>query len=620
MKRLILLLLCSLPAFATCTATGNVTFGSATNWTGVCTGGAVTGAPGPTNPVVVGGGYTLTINSTCLTSGGGCAFVSLAMGTAAGNGNNGFLVTDGLGDYTITFSGTSGITFGYLLGQCASLPCNIIDTSAATASHQVHFIFTSVTQPGIYTSIGAQYGGAKLYYTTIQVPTGQSSMSYPDSNNVNSIDIEHVKLIGGNGLSLSGVKNLTVTNVTRTGGSGTGSTGLLSLPSIYSGAGGSCSISGLTDIDPVGSIQTLKFNGTLSPYCTTVSEIASSGDTGATYDTQGVVGGTNAETAAVTLSNVLCKDYYTGSNGSNTSCVSNIAGGSSAQFTVTNFASENLAHAIFTNADYITAQNGYGSLITSGYTAIQGIFFHWPSASTTHTNFGNLVGVQFSTTGAASITHYYINNTSANITTVLNHLTSIIASGLTGNTIGIGLGEGGASGTTALISPTVLKSSIFDGGFWPVETNQVLNVFATSLTGSVGVCCNNVVNLFAGGTQYKKLQPATNFDNGTATVHPNALYGDTAIPNWWLDPYRTLAKCDEYIGNLVPGTGTAEHLFTQISNRWNGTNGNYTVAAAYACMWAGTTPQNGALATAGYSGDYSGHMLPNIIAAGAAAQ
>lgn len=120
------------------------------------------------------------------------------------------------------------------------------------------------------------------------------------------------------------------------------------------------------------------------------------------------------------------------------------------------------------------------------------------------------------------------------------------------------------------------------------------NVFVTSGTDSVGVWNNNYSGYNA-GAWVALGGMGTNVDDGTHH-HPNVLYGDTTYDPKFVTTYRSWAQCDAILG----GPGTEANLFTQLYNRWNGSNpANYTAQNIYNCMHAAYAPREIRLAGRG---------------------
>jgi hypothetical protein len=150
---------------------------------------------------------------------------------------------------------------------------------------------------------------------------------------------------------------------------------------------------------------------------------------------------------------------------------------------------------------------------------------------------------------------------------------------------GIFIGEGS---TGQAISPTLVYNNLVYGQNIGIGQNAPNNIFATSGTGGVGVYGNNVFG--ASGTNYGLGGgggAGTNFDNGTIP-HPSATYGDLSLDPKFVNPTRSWPDCDAILG----GPGTVTNLFTQLFNRWNGTNPiNYTAPLIYNCMTAPYAPR-----------------------------
>jgi hypothetical protein len=84
------------------------------------------------------------------------------------------------------------------------------------------------------------------------------------------------------------------------------------------------------------------------------------------------------------------------------------------------------------------------------------------------------------------------------------------------------------------------------------------------------------------------------------------------------DVKRTFAKCDALLKVIPDASATAQDLFTELGNQWNGTNdARVTPQSVWACMYAPYAPQEPRLAHASRTGSFIGHTAPVLLASGA---
>ena len=582
-------------ASAVCTTTTNGNW-TAAIWTG-CAGGGTT-APATTDSPVIANAVVINTSITV---------VAMSI-----NGTTAALTSDGSA-HTVTMTGSCKDLLQVLKGATPYA----LDTSAGSAGNEIAFVCNNIsTSYGCVTKEWASpyvAAGINLVHATVTT-TGTPIIGYGQSGG-DTLNVVNVKCVGGYHCVYGyAPNNLNITAVTWTGG--TGGYGVY-LPQPVTGT---CTISRVTVYDPTTNVEGVHFTNTMTSSgnkgCTSVTDVAVSSDTAGSYYVNGVRANVQAENSAVTVNRVLCKDYETSPQSQG---VLAIEGTSTAAVVINNSAGENCERTAWAY-DYTTVENNYCNWLTpTGGSYIQGCIWTYPGNPVT---FKNNVIVQAKGL-TSNLLYYPINNAGAN-SVVLMYQNSAIAIGGGSNSTCYGLGEGSVI-SYGLVSPSVAHDNICDGAYWGYLPKSTSNVFATTGTGGVGVYNNDTVNISGTGCspncQYYLAEPATNFDNGT-THHPSSIYGDTAIQALWYPEVqsRTIAKCGDYIGNLTPGTSTAETVFQALGNQWNGTNGNITVANINACLYASATPQNAALANAGAGGTYVGHILPNILAAGAAIQ
>lgn len=518
------------------------------------------------------------------------------------NGATATLTTDGLAPYTLTTSGSVTVTLGCIVATGGCPDAYAIDTSAASTGNEVTFTNTGsgydITKTvGVSTSIN-------LVHAILQCGTGgcfnESGSNGSDSQVYN---FQNVELVGGtNGINISSAFpisiSVTINNVWSNGltaGSfvNLNGTGYMLSPCIISNN----TLSGGT----TNSQQIIVQAG--SGDSSTCQVFANGMDTDAagTY-TPGFIyynaGGTPASQSSWYL-NLAQSNSTTGASGNGISgapgssgkpllLYNNVLAGFSQPYVLTNYTTAHnnlcLAHAYQNGEDGCFLAHGQTNLITSTNDV---------SVEVSQGGFGFFSDGQMA--GANPVT--------------LNNFTSIFPIEVGTCNCGAGIQTGDTDAGLTSLNNGVFNS-LFYGGDIGIFSANTANTFLTSGTGGVGVSGNDVYGISPpyatsyGKAAYLKLGTSANYDNG-ATTHPSATYNDVAVNPFLYDTSRNFARCDELLNSLGFGSGTAAHLFGQLSNRWNGTNGVITASTVYQCMAAPFVPQTGAMGTpASYVGAY----------------
>jgi hypothetical protein len=210
--------------------------------------------------------------------------------------------------------------------------------------------------------------------------------------------------------------------------------------------------------------------------------------------------------------------------------------------------------------------------------AEQGCFFGFGDLNDTSTNDMILAGNQ-------ALGYFTLGNSTVASSTVITNPTIIKSLSDVVNTL-MAFGEAG-SGLN--VTASSVENGIMVGGLFGIVSGNSTDAFLTTGTGGVGVSGNDVFG--TNSSAYALISGATNFDNGT-TPHPSSTYGDVSVAPGFVSVARTWATCDQILG----GPGTTADLFTQLFNRWNGTNAvQFTPAGIYNCMKMAFAPTNIAL-------------------------
>jgi hypothetical protein len=132
------------------------------------------------------------------------------------------------------------------------------------------------------------------------------------------------------------------------------------------------------------------------------------------------------------------------------------------------------------------------------------------------------------------------------------------------------------------------------------------NTWLTTGTGGVGAANNLAYGTWSTGAAWSNVGNVASFGTG----HPSATYGDSTLNPMLVSQWTTLAAVDSVLG----GPGTEADLFTQLSNRWNGTNGApFTPQNIWQAMTAPYAPLNLSVASLDSSGSYLGPVAPVVM-------
>lgn len=597
MRTLCLLLLSSLASFGCATT-------SAGNWSNTAIWVACTGAgglPGASDAAVVANAVVLNQSATV---------TSIAINGATAN-----LTTDGLNPYTLTYSGSLTVVLGCTAAGGGCTTGWALDTANASPLKEVTFTNTGsgydITKTvGVSTAI-------RLHNFILQCGTGGCfNESGSNGSDTQVYDLQNGELVGGtNGINISSAFpisiSLTINNVSSTGltaGSfvDLNGTGYMLSPCIISN---NTLTGGTTNAQ-----QIIVQAGSGDSSSCQVFGNALLTDAAGTY-TPGFIyynaGGTPASQSQWYL-NLAQSNSATGSSGNGISgapgssgkpllLYNNVLAGFSQPYVLANYTTAHnnlcLAHAYQNGEDGCYLVHGQTNLVTST----------------------NDVSVEVSQGGFGFFSDGQMAGTNP---VTLNNFTSIFPIEVGACNCGAGI-QTGDTGTGLTSLNNGVFNSLFYGGDIGIFSANTANTFLTSGTGGVGVAGNDVYGISPpystsyGKAAYLKLGTSLHYDNGTATTHPSATYGDTTVNPFIYDSTRTFLRCDELLNSLSAGSGTAAHLYGELSNRWNGSNGAITAQAVYNCMAAPFVPQTGAMGTpSAYVGAYppwlgnAGAMLP----------
>ena len=563
---------------------GNWSVGA--NWVGC---GGVGGIPTTTDAPVLAVATTVDQSSCPIT------VKSISI-----NGPSAQLLFDGVAACTVNLTTSTAATDGVSVIAGCTAPGSgcasgfAIDTSAGSNGNKLTIIATSLAS-GQSVISNATSLPIDLAYATLQTGAATYSMTYTDNAGTGALTILNTNLIGGLGISVFNIPTLSVQNLTRTGGIGD----MLEITH-NSQISGACTISNLTDLDPVGDITALYVFITNLGTCNPTG-ISASGDVAGLYNTSGVTCNAASDPIqANTISYVAVHSYK--ASPTTSYAVQGCRGTVTFPIAVNHVSSDNVHNSIVA-VGYYNGDHNVGRS-TAGDQNGQGVYLAFPDGPTTV--YTEQYSIAYIYAGNGNIGWFGLNGGSTTAP-VLKWGNNTVITNDVGTPTGYQFAENGGT-STQIISPSGIYDSIAhvvstNPTSWGIVSGNPSNVFAAAGTGGVGASNNDSFNWGLNWAKFGSTGAGTHlhFDNGT-TAHPNVIYADLQInPIWPVEVNvggvgRTFDRCDEIIGSLSAGVGTAEHLFTMIGNQSNGTNGLYTPVLVWSCMYEVYRPQNTALA------------------------
>jgi hypothetical protein len=483
------------------------------------------------------------------------------------------LTTDGAA-HTVTTTGGIQIEEG-----CTSTtpPCVTgfaVDTSAGSAGNEITWVRTGMTtgQYLLENDYITPYTCGKICAVNVtfsrSIFQAGSGGVYLEQVGGGALVVNNAEIVNGErGFTVGGIRAISLSNISSTGMSNTDA--LLNFGSTVPVA---CSISNVTQIAATSNQPMITATGDISACSMTGNALLS--DSGGTYTPQLIKANSSTGTGIPVWSYNLGKTYsiatpYQGFIG--------CAGTGLKRCTLEYNVLDGWYNQVSSYVDLI------GNLcIYSGTVTVQGCFFPYTTINITSTN--DIVSMPTANNG--SIMFYYIGPASPGaVGLTMQNYTAVGNGTQTAGDSVCGMVAGEGSG--GYVTNTAVFNSVFYGQNHGVCENASTNVWATTGPSGVGVYQNDVFATAVSAYYEKGSGGTSHFDNGT-TVHPSQIYGDVALDPKFVNPSRTWATCDAYLG----GAGTTTNLFTQLFNRWNGSNPvNYTAQNIYNCMRAGFSPR-----------------------------
>lgn len=552
-----------------------------------CTG--VGGVPGASDAINWPSNITVTI-----TAGTSAVADHIVINTTGGQ-----LVGSGTASLTLGNSSLNGIALGAgctaIGGNCTSafvLDGNGLSLACPNLTTQYCVAPITFTAPNI-----------RLQNGTITTPGGGITVGGNTGSDVGVFS--NLKCIGTTVDCLFGIyiSSFTVSKVTMTGGSG-------SVVEIYGTTPTTCSISDVMALDITGTTNVLYgLNDNHSSGCT-FSNINGSSDVAGTYAINCFNPGGSTLAGAVTVTNGVCKNY---SGSVSSGGYAMLTGTASFHATFTRLVCENVAAACVVSPGGSAYNDSSQDVAYEDYSLLGSLTqFQFISRSANNTSANDVVMAK----DHGNSWLFDLVGTSGALSYVMTHERGVESNtGGVGNNFVTNFAEPGVGTST----PTSLAFSNFTGGFGCISSEVSANIFSAIYAGNtVGVYSNNCwpngSYTYSTGAYAKSMTGSTNFDNGV-TAHPSfAAYLDTNLNPFTYDGLRTLSRVDELIGHLSAGSGTAEHLMTQLGNVWNGTNGAYTPQLVWLYMYYASVSQTGAI---GNPTTYNDASPPQLFAAGA---
>lgn len=542
--------------------------------TGVWSATTTWSSCGSTIPQV---GDTVNINSFKVTLDTNTSVTNIIV--AAGQ-----LLVDGLAPHTITCSATGidCIQCNQTSGLNSNTPC---DFSAGSATN-----FLTVTASGLNSnSLGAiahhfatPFNTPNVNLAFFFVSNAGSGAGVYMSGGTTTVQINNCKISNAALGVVAGPTTLTVDKCYFTG--------ITSSPTINPDFSTTATITNNTEVAASNGYMIRQISNQQSGF--TFSGNALVTDIGGTVD-RGIYSGGQPNTGILptTIQYNIGKNYSTSTTVGVGACFGIIASHCTYQFNVMEDFYNGYFFKPYTDSSFNVGisnsadQPGQGIYIDFGYSNVL-----------SNNDMGSL------DTNGGNLGWFFLGATTAADTVTGNNLTLVGKFPDTGNSVGVGLGEGGAA-VNLNVSTATLSNSIVSTFTNGISSGNSNNTFVSSGTGGVGVFNNDVFNV--SGTVY--FPNGTNF--GTSPAHPSATYGDLSnVDPQLVNPYIRLADCDKVFG----GPGTVADLFTQLSNRWNNTvDSRFTVQNIYICMSRGYSPQNLAIAKASSTLSFIG-ALPMI--------
>jgi hypothetical protein len=493
-------------------------------------------------------------------------------------GTNANLTTDG-NAHTITTTGGIQIEQGCTTTTSPCASPYAVDTSTGSAGNETTWVRTGMTTgqflmenddvspfscPPIC-SVNVNLSRSIFQAGAGGVMTGWNSGS--------ALVVNNSKIVNGErGFSLSGVTNVTLNNLSSTGMSNTNA-----MVNFNAQVPTTCSISNLTQINATSNQPVITGTNDLSACSMMGNAILT--------DSAGVYAPNLIKANGATPSNSAVWSYNLGKNYNTTGVgggavnygLSSCGGSSSHHCTIEYNIMDGFQNYIASYNDLVG--NVCIFLPTGG---LQGCMFSYTQQFVTSTNdvfVSNAASngnIMFYMIGASSPTGGFVLTNDTFVGTLSTSSGNASESGPT-------WGENAAVSVADAMSNSILYGQNYNAG--ENMTSGDPNTFVTTGTDGVGVWNNNFFGALS-GAWHPGSQIGTNVDDGTHH-HPNALYADTTYNPGFVANYRSWAQCDAILG----GAGSETNLFTQLFNRWNGSNPvNYTAQNIYNCMYAGYAP------------------------------